>query len=85
MSVTPQPLMLNRLKDMVQVNKIDYSAGFDNLYSRMDDFDKFFKTRKISYNMLRYIPGLAKIAYQGQLHSTETERKYAYDSYRNKK
>ena len=31
----------------------------------MHDFDKFFQTGKISCNMLKYIPGLAKIGYQG--------------------
>ena len=51
----------------------------------MDDFDKFFRTGKVSYNMLRYIPGLAKVGYQGQLHSTETKRKYADNTYENKK
>ena len=36
--------------------------------------------------MLKYILGLAaKIAYQGQLHSTETKLKYVDDSYRNKR
>ena len=40
----------------------------------MDGFNKFFQTRKKSYNMLKYIPGLAKIAYQ---------KKVAFD--RNKK
>ena len=42
--VTPQPLELNPLKEMAQVNKIDYSVDFNNLYLRMDDFDKLFKT-----------------------------------------
>ena len=51
----------------MQVNKIDYTADFDNLFSRMNNFDKFFKTGKISYNMLKNIPGLAKLGYQGQL------------------
>ena len=51
----------------------------------MNDFDKFFRTGKVSYNMLRYIPGLAKVGYQGQLHSTETKRKYADNTYGNKK
>ena len=27
--------------------------------------------------MLKYIPGLAKVGYQGQLYLTETKRKYA--------
>ena len=51
----------------------------------MDDFDKFFQIGKISYNILKYIPDLAKITYQRQLHSTETKRKYTDDSYKNKK
>ena len=85
MPLTPQPPALNCLKDMTQVDEIDYTVDFDNLYSRVDDFDKFFNTRKISYNMLKYIPSLAKICDQGQLHSTETKRKYADKSYKNRK
>ena len=65
MTITLQPLALNPLKDMMQVDEIDYTADFDNLYSRMDNFNKLFNTGKISYNMLKYIPGLAKIGYQG--------------------
>ena len=65
MPVTSQSLALNTLKDAVQVDEVDYTADFDNLFSRWDDFDKFFKTGKISYNMLKYIPGLAKLGYQG--------------------
>ena len=51
----------------------------------MDDFDKFFRNGKISYNMLKYIPGLAKAAYQGQLEKTETKRKYTDESCKSKK
>ena len=47
----------------------------------MYNFDKFFRMGKISYNMLKYIPGMAKAAYQGQLETTETKRKYADDFY----
>ena len=85
MPVLPQPLKLNPLKDIAKVDEVDYSADFDNLYSKMDDFDKFFRTGKVSYNILRYIPSLAKVGYQGQLHSTETKKKYADDIYKNKK
>ena len=52
MPFTPEPLALISLKDVVKVDEIDYTADFDNLLSRMDNFDKFFKTGKISYNML---------------------------------
>ena len=85
MPITPQLLALNPLEDAEQVNEIDYTVDFDNLFSRMDDFNKFFKTGKKSYNMLKYIPGLAKLGYQGQLHSTETKSKYAGDKYKGKK
>ena len=70
---------------MAQVDEIDYSADFDDLYSRMDDFDQFLQTGKLSYSMLKYIPGLAEITFQGKLHSTETKRKFEDDSYKNKK
>ena len=76
MPIMSQPLALNPVKDMTQVDEIDYRA---------DDFDKFFNTGKISYNMLEHIPGLAKIGYQGLLHKTETKRKYVGKSYKNKK
>ena len=33
-------------------------------FSKMDDFGNFFKTGKVSYNILRYKPGLAKVDYQ---------------------
>ena len=42
----------------------------------MDDFDKFFRNGKISYNMLKYIPGLAKAVNQSQLEKTETKRRF---------
>ena len=85
MSVLPQSLNLNPLKEMAKVDDVDYSADFDNLYSKMDGFDKFSRTGKASYNMLRCITGLAKIGYQGQLYSTEMKRKYPDDTYKTKK
>ena len=70
MPVTPDALTLNALKDATKVDEIDCTADFDNLFSKMDDFDKFFRNGKISYNMLKYIPGLVKAANQGQLEKT---------------
>ena len=85
MLVLIQPLSLNPLKDLAKVDEVNDLADFDSLYSKMDEFDKFFETGKVPYNTLRYIPGLAKVGYQGQLHSTETKGKYADDTYINKK
>ena len=58
----------------VKVSSVHYSADFKNLYSRIDDFEKFYKMGKMSNDMIRYIPDLSQIAYQGQIHSTETKK-----------
>ena len=42
-------------------------------FSKMHDFENFFKTGKVSYNMLRYKPGLAKVDYQ--VRYTQQKRK----------
>ena len=55
MLVMPQSLALHPLKNMSQVDEADHSVDFDNLYSRMDDFDNFFKTGKISFNITNKI------------------------------
>ena len=41
MPVTSQALTLNPPEDAAKIDEIDYSADFDNLFSKMDDFDKF--------------------------------------------
>lgn len=61
MPVLPQPLAVNPLKDMSKVDEVNYAADFDNLYSKINTFEEFFKSREISYSMLRYITGLTKI------------------------
>ena len=63
MPVLPQPLSLNPLKDKANVGEINYLSNFDNLYSKMVGFDNFFRTGKVSYNMLTYMPGLAQVGY----------------------
>ena len=45
--VFPQPQSLNPLKDMAKADEVDYSADFDNLYSKIDNSDKVFRTTKV--------------------------------------
>ena len=59
---------------MVKVDSVDYSAYLKNGYSQTDNFQKFYKMGKMSYDMLRYIPGLSQIGYQGQIHSTKKKK-----------
>ena len=75
MPILPLLLLLDPMKDMAKVSGVYYSADLKNVHSQTDDFEKFYKTGKMSYDMLRYIPGLSQIAYQGQIHSTEIKKK----------
>ena len=60
-------LATNPLKDAVKVESIDYSAEFDNLYIRMDNFWKSYNDGQMSADLARYLRGLAKPVYQGQI------------------
>ena len=85
MTALPQPLLLNQLKDLAKVAAADYSSDFWNLYSRLDNFMDLYDRGKSPADLIRYIPGLTKIAYQGQIDLTETERKYVNNTYKIKK
>ena len=85
MPILPLLFLLDPMKDMVKVDSVYYSADLKNVHSQTDDYEKFYKTGKMSYDILRYIPGLSQIAYQGQIHSTEIKKKNVDDTYKNEK
>ena len=67
MPILPQWLVLNPLKDAAKVDAIDYRADFENLFMRLDSIEKFIHTGKTKNDLISYIPGITKPAYQGQL------------------
>ena len=64
--------MTNLLKDAAKVESIDYSVESDNLNTRMDNFWKLYNDGQMSADLVRYLPGLVKAVYQGQMKSIET-------------
>ena len=72
MPINAPSLMTNPLRDGAKVESIDYSAKFDKLYTRMDNFQKLYNDGEMSADLKRYIPGLAEVAYQGQIKSIVT-------------
>ena len=74
MQILPLLLLLDPMKDLVKVDSVGYSAYLKNGYSQTHNFQKFYKTGKMSYDMFRYIPDLLQIAYQGQIHSTKIKK-----------
>ena len=51
----------------------------------MDNLKKFYETGSARGNLIRYIPGLAKPIYQGQISDTVEKKAYADDPYRDLK
>ena len=67
--LNPLGLNLNPIKDATGVAAIDYSADIENLIGRMDK------------DVIKYIPGMAPISYQGQIDYVDTKRTYAASTY----
>ena len=81
MLILPQPPALNPLKDAAKVETIDYTADFENLFTCLDSIEKFIHTGRSKNDLIRYIPGITKPAYQGQLEGTLMKKVYADDTY----
>ena len=74
---------LNSVEDATGVDAVDFSADIDNLIGKFILTD-LYDTGKVDADMLRYIPGMSKIMYQGQLDHIETKKCYAESTYTNK-
>ena len=83
--VNPPPLSLNPIKDAVSVSAVDYSADFDHLFKKSENLEKIFETGKASGELVRYLPGLTKPLYQGQLKGTTERKAFADDTYKDLK
>ena len=83
--VNAPPLSLNPIKDAVGVSAVDYSADFDYLFKKSENLEKIFETGKASGELVRYLPGLTKTLYQGQLKGTTKRKAFADDTYKDLK
>ena len=83
--VNPPPLSLNPIKDAVGVSAGGYSADFDHLFKKSENLEKFFETGKANCELARYLPGLTKPLYQGQLKGMTERKAFADDTYKDLK
>ena len=72
---------LNPLEDATGVDAVDFSADLDNLTNKLGKLAELYDTRKVDADLLRYIPGMSKIMYQGQIDWIETKKSYAASTY----
>lgn len=73
---------LNRLNDMVKVESIDFLPDVKNVLSKIDKLESLYKSGKIDFHLIKYIPDLADRAPQGQVDSFNTKRKHANEIYK---
>ena len=72
---------LNPLEDATRVDAVDFSADIDNLLTKLDKLTDLYDSGKIDSDLLRYIPGMSKIMYQGHIDWIETKRTYTSSTY----
>ena len=72
---------LNPLKDADGVVSIDYTAQYNALSQKVENLKNFLEKGTAESGMLRYLPGLAPVVYQGQLKGTNEKKAYADDNY----
>ena len=83
--INPPSTSLNPLKDAVGVTSIDDSAQFDELVKKADNLQNFIEKGQAEGPLVRYLPGLAKPLYQGQIKGTIEKKAYADDTYKDLK
>ena len=72
---------LNPLEDATGVDAVDFSADIDNLLTKLDKLTDLYDSGRIDADLLRHIPGMSKIMYQGQIDWIETKLTYASSTY----
>ena len=72
---------LNPMKDATGVAAIDYNADIDGLIDKLDKLNTLYDSGRMDKDVMKYIPGMAPISYQGQIDFIDTKRTYAASTY----
>ena len=58
---------LNPLKDKLEVEPVDYSPDFNDMLNKLNKLKILHNRRSMDADVMRYVPRLSIIFYQGQL------------------
>ena len=83
--IFPPSTSLNPLKDAAGVTAVDYSSDFASLDKKIDNFMQLYEKGKGPGKLVRYIPGLTKPLFQGQIDGTQEKKAFADDTYKDLK
>ena len=76
---------LNPLKNLPKVPAIGNTSGLKDVFQKVDKLGNLWEDGKIDYYLIRYLPGLAAIARQGQIYNIIPKKAYASSNYTDKK
>ena len=81
--IKTQSARSNRVKLGENLNPLEDANGadIDNLLTKLDKLTDLCDSGKVDADMLRDIPGMSKIMYQGQIDWIETKKTYAASTY----
>ena len=74
----------NPLDNALDVDSVYFSADINNLLKKLDKITDLYENGRIDSEVLRYIPGMSKIMYQGQIDWIQTKKAYAASTYTDK-
>ena len=72
---------LNPLQDASGVDSVDFSADIDDLIGKVSKLKALYERGEVDADILRYVPGMNKIMYQGQIDYIDTKKTYAASTY----
>ena len=72
---------LNPIDDAAGVESTDHSASVDDLIGKVKKLKVLYEKGQIDADVLKYVPGMNKIMYQGQLNYIETRKAHASSTY----
>ena len=68
---------LNPLNDVAKVSSVDNSSDLKDVSTKTDRLKKLLDDGTMDFELIRYLPGMAKISRQGQIFSVLPQRAYA--------
>ena len=66
---------MNPLKHVAKVSSIDNTSDLQDVFTKIDN-PKLWDDGSMDCDLIRYLPGMAKISRQGQIYSVHPQRVY---------
>ena len=61
---------LNPLNDDVKVSSVDNSSDLQDVFTKIDKLKKLCDDGTMDFDLIKYLPGMAKISRQGQIYNS---------------